>query len=132
MASLLHGGWEEADDSAKAVNYWWGMSSGVVGVHLSEKLPEGVRQLAQMLRRAVIDGAILPFHRFIRAQDGTLKSEGSHFFSAEELLHMNWLCDYVDGSIPAYDELLPMARSIVRLQGIYRDELPVEKDGILL
>ena len=45
---------------------------------------------------------------------------------------MNWLCDYVDGSIPAYDELLPMARSIVRLQGIYRDELPVEKDGILL
>lgn len=132
VASLLHGSWEEADDSAKAVNYWWGMSSGVVGVHLSEKLPEGVRQLAQMLRRAVIDGAILPFHRFIRAQDGTLKSEGSHFFSAEELLHMDWLCDYVDGSIPTYDELLPMARSIVRLQGIYRDELPVEKDGILL
>lgn len=132
VASILHGGWEESEDDGKAVNYWWGMSSGVVGVHLSDRLPEGVSQLAQMLRRGIIDGSILPFHRSIRAQDGTLKSAGSHFFTAEELLHMDWLCDYVDGSIPSFDELLPMARSIVRLQGIYRDELPAQKDGILL
>lgn len=42
---------------------------------------------------------------------------------------MDWLCDCVDGSIPAYDELLPMSRSIVRLQGVYRDKLPPEKEG---
>ena len=41
-------------------------------------------------------------------------------------------CDCVDGSIPAYDELLPMSRSIVRLQGVYRDKLPPEKEGPLL
>lgn len=132
ISSILHGGWEDMEGEDKAVNYWWGMSSGVVGVHLSERLPEGVGQLAQMLRRGIIDGSILPFHRTIRAQDGTEKSDGSHYFTAEELLNMDWLCDCVDGSIPTFDELLPMARSIVRLQGIYRDELPAQKDGILL
>ena len=45
---------------------------------------------------------------------------------------MDWLCDCVDGSIPSYDQLLPMARSIVRLQGVYRDELPPEKEEVKL
>ena len=42
---------------------------------------------------------------------------------------MDWLLDSVDGSIPGFDELLPMARAIVRIQGIYRDSLPPEKGG---
>ena len=45
---------------------------------------------------------------------------------------MDWLCDCVDGSIPTFDELLPMARNLVRLQGVYRDQIPPEKEGTLL
>lgn len=40
---------------------------------------------------------------------------------------MDYLLDNVDGSIPGYDELLPMARPIIRLQGLYRDQLAPEK-----
>ena len=40
---------------------------------------------------------------------------------------MDYLLDNVDGSIPGFDELLPMARPIVRLEGVYRDSLPPEK-----
>ena len=54
------------------------------------------------------------------------------YLAPEDVLHMDWLCDCVDGSIPAYDELLPMSRSIVRLQGVYREKLPPEKEGPLL
>ena len=43
---------------------------------------------------------------------------------------MDWLCDRVRGSIPGFDELLPMARPLVRLQGVYRDSIPPEKDEI--
>ena len=41
---------------------------------------------------------------------------------------MDWLCENVDGAFPAYEELVTKAQSIVRLQGIYRDAIPPEKE----
>ena len=57
-------------------------------------------------------------------------SDGNRWLSPEDVLLMDWLLDCVDGSIPGYDELLPMARPIVRLQGVYRDSIPPEKGGV--
>ena len=45
---------------------------------------------------------------------------------------MDQLDGAVEGSIPAYEDLLPMARSIVRLQGVYRDQIPPEKEDPIL
>ena len=118
--------------SDRAVNYWWGMRSGSIGVLIDDALPAGTRQLANILCRGVADGSILPFGRALRAQDGTLRSDGTHFFSPDEILHMDWFVDNVEGSIPSYDELLPMARGLARLQGIYRDEIPPEKQDTIL
>ena len=99
---------------------------------MGEDLPAGVRQLAELLRQGIIEGSILPFGRPIRDQQGTVRSDGSCPLSLEEILHMDWLCDCVDGAIPGYDQLLPMARPIVRLQGVYRDQIPPEKEGPIL
>ena len=57
-----------------------------------------------------------------------MKSDGTHRFTPEELLKMDWLCDNVEGSIPDYDELIPPARELVRLLGVYRDSIPPEKE----
>lgn len=134
IRSIFNGGWEalNAREGGQAVNYWWGMSSGVIDVRLSEDLPDGVSHLARILRRGIIDGSIYPFHRQIRSQDGTLRNDGNRWFTPEEVLHMDWLCDNVDGVIPVFEELLPMSRRIVRLQGVYRDRIPPEKEGTLL
>ena len=59
-------------------------------------------------------------------------SDGDRWFTPEEILHMDWLCDCVDGSIPPYEDLLPMSRSIVRLQGVYREAIPPEKEDTIL
>jgi hypothetical protein len=64
-----------------------------------------------------------PFFRKIVAQDGTVKNDGSRGFSPEELLHMNWLCDNVVGSIPTYEEILPISRPMVKLLGIHTENL---------
>ena len=109
------------------MNYWWGMASGAVGLLLADDLPDGVRSLANILARGLIDGVMTVFHRKYRSQDGSVQSDGNRWLSPEDVLHMDWLIDTVDGCIPGYDELLPMARSIVRLQGVYRDSLPPEK-----
>ena len=118
--------------SSRAVNYWWGMRSGSVGVLIDDALDAGTRQLTNLLCRGVANGSILPFERALRDQSGAVRSDGSHFFSPEEILNMDWFAENVEGSLPAYSELLPMARGIVRLQGVYRDTIPPEKQDAIL
>ena len=115
----------------RAVNYWWGMNSGVMDVLLSRELPPDVNHLAQILRSGVTSGMIDPFHCRITAQDGSVKNSGRHGLDLEQIAHMDYLCDAVDGHIPEYDELADIAKPMYRMQGIHRDLLPVEKEAEL-
>ncbi len=131
VRSILNGSWDRGKDPTRAVNYWWGMDSGVIDVTLAPGLPEGVCALAQMLRKGLKEGTIDPFHRRITDQSGRVINPGDRILSAEELLHMDWLCENVDGQIPSFEELLPFARDTVRELGVYRDQIPMEKEGSL-
>lgn len=131
VGSILNGSWDQGTAADKAVNYWWGMDSGVIDVTLSKHLPEGLRQLAWILRKGLQNGTIDPFKRLLVAQDGTVKNDGSRSLTPEELLHMDWLCNNIEGSIPTFDEILPYSQAMVRELGIYRDEIPMEKEGTL-
>ena len=108
------------------------MASGVIGIEMSKALPAGVEVLAQLLKRDMTSGSIDPFYRQIISQDGVERNDGQICFTPDELLRMDWLCANVDGTIPAYEELSAKAQNIVRLQGIYRDRIPPEKEGVLL
>ena len=133
--SILGGDWDALNTSkhgTQAVNYWWGMASGVIGIEMTKSLPAGVEVLAQMLKRDIVNGSMDPFYRQITSQDGAERNDGHSYFTPDELLRMDWLCENVDGTIPAYEELVEKAQSIVRLQGIYRDVIPPEKEGVLL
>lgn len=135
VSSILNGGWDALNANKidqQAVSYWWGMASGVIGVRLSPNLPEGVQTLVHILQKGIHDGSISPFHRYIRSQDGVIRNDGGQWLTPEEIMHMDWLCDTVDGAIPTFDEILPRSQTIVRLQGVYRDQIPPEKEGVLL
>ena len=129
IRNVMSGGWKQEKGVSSALNYWLGMDSGVIDLKLSDKLPEGVRQMAKLLRRGMLDGAVDPFRRRIVAQDGTVKNDGSRTFTPEQLLHMDWLCENVSGSIPPFEEILPVSQTLVRELGIYRDKIPQEKEG---
>lgn len=131
VRSILNGAWERNKDTYQAVNYWWGIDSGVIDVELSPELPDGLVALANMLRKGLKKRTIDPFRRRIVAQDGTVKNPGNRTFTPDELLHMDWLCENVEGSIPGFDEILPFARDTVRELGVYRDTIPMEKEGSL-
>ena len=131
VRSILDDSWYREADGARAVNYWWGMSSGVIDVMLDECLPEGVKVLAQALRRELQSGQLSPFDRSFSTQDGRLINAGGGKLSIDEILHMDYLCSCVSGHIPSFDEILPMARSMVRLQGVYRDQIPPEQEAPL-
>ena len=128
IRSILSGGWKHEKGVSTALNYWLGMDSGVIGVNLSDKLPEGVRKLGKLLQRAMADSSLDPFFRRIVAQDGTVKNDGSRTFTPAQLLHMDWLCENIIGEIPSFEEILPISQAMVRELGIYRDSIIPEKE----
>ena len=131
VQSVLNGTWEDGTEEDKAVNYWWGMDSGVIDVSFSKHLPEGLRQLAWILRKGLQSGTVDPFKRRLVDQNGNLISDGSRSLTPEELLHMDWLCGNVVGEIPPFEKILPYSQTMVRELGVYRDQIPPEKEGVL-
>jgi hypothetical protein len=89
-------------------------------------VPEGIRTLAAAMMDRIRSGALLPFRRELVSQDGTVKNDGSRDFSSRELLTMDYLSDAVEGTIPAYEDLLPMSRALVRDMGLHPEDLPAE------
>lgn len=134
LGDLLQGHWEDesANRSAEAINYWWGMQSGVIGITPAEKLPEGVKSLVETLKTDVIEGRLDPFRRVMCDQEGIVRNDGSRWLSPTEILQMDWLSDTVEGGIPPFSDLLPFAQSLVRFLGVYREDIPPVKDGPIL
>ena len=128
--SILGGDWESPSGKGenRAVNYWWGIASGVVGLDLTDKLPEGVKALANMLKEGIKNGTVDPFLRKVVSQEGVIRNDGTKTLSPEEILQMDWLCDNVIGAILEFDSLSEKAKVITRLQGIYRDSIPPQKE----
>ena len=132
MRSLQAGGIDALRDSNHAINDWWGISTGVVDVDVPDSLPAGMKQLVRILKNGVISEYIDPFLCPITAQDGTIISEGSRLLTPEEIMRMDWLCDNVEGYIPAFDSLLPQSQDLVRLLGIYRETIPPKTEEAAL
>ena len=122
IKTILSGGMQKEKGSGTALNYWFGLDSGVIDLKLSDRLPQGVRQMAKLLYEAVKQGYIDPFGRKIMAQDGTVKNDGTESFTSEQILRMDWLCDNVIGYIPTIEEIRLESRKIVQELGIYRDK----------
>lgn len=128
IRSMTSGTWDADKDRLQAVNYWWGMDNGAVDIQLSDKLPDGVKTMAQILIKQLQNGELDPFAREIIAQDGTVINDGTRTLTADEILRMDYLCHNVEGCIPGFEDLLPMSKPIVRELGIYKEEIPAEKE----
>ena len=133
IQTIFDGGWNTlGGKEAQAINYWWGMSSGVIDVTLNPDLSEGSKHLSQILRQGIMSGTIDPFHAQMLDQNGLVRNEGERSFTAEEVMDMDWLLNNVEGSIPAFHEILPVSQQLVRLLGLKRNEiLPTPEEVIL-
>ena len=131
VRSVLQGTWNAGKNVTRAVNYWWGMDSGVIDVALSQQLPQGLRTLADQLRKGLQNGTLNPFDRPIYDNNGILRNPEGGSFTPWQLLHMDWLCDNVVGNIPPFERILPYSQAMVRELGVYRDTIPPEKEGSL-
>ncbi len=113
---------DEADSQNRAINYWWGLSAGVVDLIYSRKIPEGVKKLVHTIKQLIIKNEFVPFQDIIVAKGGNVKSEHGNRLTPEEIMMMNWLVDNVEGEIPEIEEMREEAKSIVSLKGVSDSE----------
>ncbi len=119
VKSILNGAWKQ-DPKGKneSLNYWWGMSSGMIDVICSSRLPSGVLKLVEVLKKGICSGDFAPFSGIINSQDGMVRDGTSDVITAEEIVTMDWLADNIIGSIPTVDEFVDDAKPIVEIQGV--------------
>lgn len=124
LRSIFSGSWKSYEPSGgtKALNYWWGMSAGVIDVICSQNLPEGTRRLVKLLKDNICSEEFNPFSGVLRDQTGTIRHDDEKPMAPEEIIKMNWLVDNVVGYIPVMAELTDEAKQIVAVQGVNKTE----------
>lgn len=127
IQSILAGSYQSQEqEEQKALNYWWGMSAGVIDLICSKHVPGGVKQLAEHLKRDLCDGDLVPFYGEIFDQKGNLRNHENTEMSPEEIMKMDWLASNVVGEIPPVDELIDDAHSVVNSKGVEDAKLTEE------
>lgn len=120
IRSVISGSWKKEDDTEgyRALNYWWGMSAGVIDIICSQNVPAPTKQMVELLKQLIIKGDFSPFDGEVVAQDGTVMSRSGTRMKPEEIVKMDWLVDNVIGSIPKIEELTDQAKPVVDIQGV--------------
>lgn len=121
IRTIMDGTWKYDDAEAnKAINYWWGMSAGVIDVICSRHLPIGTKRLVDLLKKTISSGEFNPFSGVLYSQDGVVQDDPERSLTPEEIVNMDWLAENIIGRIPTADELVETAIPVVSQQGVER------------
>lgn len=120
IRTIMDGTWkyDDKNSSPKAINYWWGMSAGVIELICSQNLPIGTKRLVELLNKTIHTGEFNPFSGILYSQEGMVQGDPDVSLSPEEIINMSWLAENVIGSIPKATELQEKAKPVVSQQGI--------------
>lgn len=127
--SIMKGSWkiEEETTESKALNYWWGLSAGVIDVICSNRIPADTTKLIHIMKHAIKSGMYHPFSGPLKDQNGILRLNENELLKPEDILTMDWLADNVIGNIPVMDDLKDSAKPVVALRGL--DTTTPDKGG---
>lgn len=121
IRTVMDGTWEYDETSSnKAINYWWGMSAGVVDVICSKNLPIGTVRLINLLKHTIVSGEFELFAGPLYSQEGLVKRTTEDRLLPEEIIEMDWLAENIIGKIPDIDELTEQARPLLTQQGVQK------------
>lgn len=118
--SIMKGSWkiEEESIESKALNYWWGLSAGVIDVICSNRLPSGTTKLINVMKYAIKSGIYHPFSGPLIDQNHVIRLSENELLQPEEILTMDWLVENIIGNIPVIDDLKDYAKPVVELRGV--------------
>ncbi len=118
LENIRYGLWRKEEET-KALNYWWGLSAGVVDTIISREVPAGVKKLVNQMGENIRSGDFAPFAGIVKAQNGVeITCEEHMHIDPRDIMQMDWLLENVEGRIPHMEELTENAQEMVRIQGL--------------
>ena len=128
VRSILNGSWRDEDPSAvRSINYWWGLSAGVVDIMYSRSLPADTRRLIEFMKKMIINGEFDPFAGLIVDQQGRVRSPEDGYLTTRERMNMDWLIDNVVGTIPEVWAFKEEAQPLLWQEGMKLPVVTAEK-----
>ena len=107
----------EYGESNKALNYYWGLSAGVVDLRCSDKVPPATKKMAELLKNSIRTGVCNPFQGPLYTQSGrVLENDG--LLTPAQIISMDYLLENVVGRIPQYSELSEVGKATVEQVGV--------------
>ena len=121
--TIMDGSWSyDTTATEKAINYWWGMSAGVIDIVCSRNLPIGTKRLIELLKSTMASGKFNPFSGVLYSQNGIAQPDPNYSLTPEEIVNMDWLAENVIGYIPTKEELIDSAIPAYLQQGLEKKE----------
>jgi basic membrane lipoprotein Med (substrate-binding protein (PBP1-ABC) superfamily) len=114
----IAGVFKNSKDNPEAINYWWGLSAGVVDIICSKNVPTSTMNLVNMVKNQMKRNTLSPFMGRIVSQNDEIKHNTDDAMSPGEIVKMNWLVENVVGDIPEIDKLKDAAKSLVNVMGV--------------
>lgn len=120
IQSILDGSFDfENEKTDRSLNYYWGISSGVIDLMYSEQLPNGIRYLGQTLFTGIENGDVHPFYTMDDNANGTYRWDRvKEYENIETIMNMDDLEENIVGYIPTYDELDQQVQDVVDDLGV--------------
>ena len=124
LQTILNGNWSRSASAVmgSSINYWWGISSGMVDMITSSSVPWRTLRLVELVKKQIVNGEFQIFSGELRDQNGVIRHSGNDPMTPEEIIRMDWLCDNIKGTIPTAEELVEDAVPMVEIQGIHPEE----------
>lgn len=121
VQTILNGKWERTapDRLGDSINYWWGISSGMIDIIYSKALPPRTKQLAELVKQQIVSGNFQIFSGELKDQSGNLRCHEKEELSPSDIVRMDWLSDNVEGRIPELDNLTDEAVAMAEIQGLH-------------
>ena len=128
LQTIVNGRWSRSlpVSDGDSINYWWGISSGIIDVICSKSIPASSRRLMELVKDQIVNGSFQIFSGALYDQEGILRSPGAAELSPAQIIHMDWLASNVVGRLPSPEELDTEAAQMMETQGIFPG-----KDGLL-
>ena len=123
IRTIMDGKWkyDENPSATKAINYWWGMSAGVIDVICSQHLPIGTKRLVELLKATICLEQFNPFSGILYSQTGIVVDNPERVLLPEEIMTMDWLAENIIGTIPKKQDLNEQAVPVINQQGVKKE-----------
>ena len=109
IQNILNGSLKTMGDNDVPINFWQGLNNGIVDVLYSNRnMNSSMKNLIESVKQSIVNNEFNIFQGPIRDQNGVLKAKPGELLDYDQIIHMDWLIEGVEGEIPDIKTLTPI------------------------